>query len=119
VQPRGRALDRLPLEAAEASEGNLWRRAERAIDTASKCAASMSTSVVVDDTSVLSPPMTPAMAIGVSPESVMSRSSGDRARSTSSRVVIRSPVRARRTTIDSPRRARSKACSGCPSPSIT
>ena len=41
--------------------------------------------------------MTPAMASGCSPPSVMSRSSGSRVRSTSSSVVSFSPPRARRT----------------------
>ncbi len=59
--------------------------------------------------------MTPAMASGMLPLSVMSRSSGSRRRSTSSRVRSCSPGRARRTTIEPLRRSRSKACSGWPS----
>ena len=67
--------------------------------TGSKCAASMSTSRVEAPTSVSAPPMTPAIATTRSPpRSVMTRSPGSRARSTSSSVVSRSPARARRTT---------------------
>ncbi len=65
---------------------------------ASKWAASMTTEVVASDSSVLSPPMTPAMPIGPL-SSVISRSSVESGRSTSSSVVIDSPCAARRTTI--------------------
>ena len=56
--------------------------------------------------SVPAPPITPASPIG--PESsVISRSSGSRVRSTSSSVVSRSPLRARRTTMPPASRAAS------------
>ena len=58
--------------------------------------------------------MTPAMASGCSPPSVMSRSSVCRVRSTSSRVVSISPARARRTTTEPESRSTSKAWSGWP-----
>ena len=88
--PRSKRLD--------ASEGSLWRRAVRKIDVASKCAASITTWVVVSLSSVVWPPMTPAMPIGPV-SSVISRSSADSVRVTSSRVVSFSPSAARRTTI--------------------
>ena len=81
-----------------ASEVSLWRRPVRNIDTASQCAASMSTRVVVSDISVVSPPMTPPSPM-MPESSVTTRSSGDRARSLPSRVVSRSPCWARRTRI--------------------
>ena len=66
--PRSKRLD--------ASEGSLWRRAVRKIVTGSQCAASMKMLVVSRDSSVVSPPITPASPIG--PESsVMSRSSAE------------------------------------------
>ena len=69
-------------------------------------------------TSVLAPPMTPARPIA--PESsAMTRSPGSSARSCPSSVVSRSPGAARRTTIAPDSRARSYACSGCPSSSMT
>ena len=55
--PRSKRLD--------ASEGSLWRlpvRNDRR--PASKCAASITTAVVVADISVVSPPITPARPIG-------------------------------------------------------
>ena len=84
----------------DASLGSLCRRAPRAIVAGSKCAASITTSIgsVPGRISVDAPPITPARPIG--PESsVMSRSSGSRRRSTSSRVVSVSPGCARRTTM--------------------
>ncbi len=105
---------------SEASLGSLWARAVRAMLTASKWAASMSTFRVVAPTSVSAPPITPAIAIARSPSwSVISRSPSPRLRSASSSVVSRSPARARRTTMGPWRVSRSKACSGWPSPSMT
>ncbi len=79
-----------------------------------KWADSISTRRVDGRTSVVSPPMIPAIASGsapavirVSPESIT--------RSRPSRVRSRSPSAARRTTIRRPgTRSRSKACSGWP-----
>jgi hypothetical protein len=70
----------------------------RKIEVASKCAASITTWVVLPDSSVLCPPITPASPMGPLP-SVISRSSVERLRVTSSRVVSCSPSVARRTTI--------------------
>ncbi len=92
--PRSKRLD--------ASEDSLWRRAVRAIEIASKCAASMTTSVVsacspsASAISVLAPPMTPARPIGPR-SSVMTRSSASSTRTVPSRVVSFSPCVARRT----------------------
>ena len=81
-----------------ASEVSLCRRPVRNIVVASQWAASTSTRVVVADISVVSPPMTPPRPMR--PESsVTTRSSVDSLRSVPSRVVRRSPPRARRTTI--------------------
>ncbi len=89
----------------EASEDSLWRRAVRAIETASKCAASMTTSVVAlapfsvsswSAISVFAPPITPARPIGPR-SSVMTRSSACSLRSVPSRVTSFSPSSARRT----------------------
>ena len=108
--PRSKRLD--------ASDGSLWRRSVRKIATGSQCAASMKMLVVVADSSVVSPPITPASPIG--PESsVISRSSVDSSRSAPSRVVTRSPARARRTTIGPASLSRSKPWMGWPSSSIT
>ncbi len=119
--PRSKRLD--------ASEGSLWRLAVRATETASKCAASMITSVepvlspvsgsvTASRISVLEPPMTPARPIG--PElSQISRSSADSLRLTPSSVVMLSPSCARRTWIGPSTRLRSYACSGWPTSSIT
>ena len=82
--PRSKRLD--------ASEGSLCRRAVRKTDIASKWAASITTWVVLAESSVVAPPITPARPIG--PESsVISRSSADSVRSTPSSVVSRSPAR--------------------------
>ena len=81
-----------------ASEVSLWRLPVRNIDTASQCAASTSTRVVVSDISVVSPPMTPPSPM-IPLSSVTTRSSGERARSVPSSVVSRSPSVARRTRI--------------------
>ncbi len=97
--PRSKRLD--------ASEESFMRRAVREIDTESKCAASMTTSVVpvtapvsgsVTESaiSVLAPPMTPARPIGPL-LSVITRSSASSVRLTPSRVVNFSPCSARRT----------------------
>src|SRR5699024_4285872 len=87
----------------EASEGRRWRRAVRATEIGSKVAASSTMSVVPAETSVDSPPITPARPSTRAPSppslSVISRSSGSSVRVTSSRVVSSSPGRARRTTI--------------------
>jgi hypothetical protein len=102
----------------DASDGSLCRRPVRKIETGSKCAASMTTCVVVAESSVVCPPMTPARPIG--PESsVISRSSGDSVRSTSSRVVRVSPSAARRTRIGPCSRSPSYPWIGWPSSSIT
>ena len=90
--PRSKRLD--------ASLASLWRRADLAMETGSKCAASISTLTVSSAISVSAPPMTPAIPRTRSaPSSVMRRSSGSRVRSTSSSVVCLSPALARRTTI--------------------
>ena len=81
-----------------ASEVILWRRPVRYIDTASQWAASTRIDVVVPDISVVSPPITPPSPM-IPESSVTTRSAGSRARSVPSRVVSRSPSRARRTTI--------------------
>ena len=74
-----------------ASEVSLWRLPVRNIEVASQWAASTSTEVVVDDISVVSPPMTPPRPM-MPESSVTTRSSTDSARSTPSRVVSRSPA---------------------------
>ena len=66
--------------------------------TGSKIADSTMTSLVVDDTSDVAPPMTPAMASAPS-GSAISRVSGSSSRCTWSSVSRRSPVVARRTMI--------------------
>ena len=82
-------------------------------------AASISTRVVLSDTSEIWPPMTPAMPDGPSPSHTRAMPES-KVRSTSSRVTIVSPSLARRTTIRPPRTSsRSKACSGWPVHSIT
>ena len=82
-------------------------------------ADSMSTRVVLAETSETWPPMIPAIPEGPSP-SHTSAASLVNVRSTPSRVVIVSPSRARRTTMRPPRtRSRSKAWSGCAVSSIT
>ena len=82
-------------------------------------AASISTRVVLSDTSEIWPPITPAMPDGPS-ASHTSAISGSNSRSTSSRVTILSPASALRTTIRLPRTSsRSNACSGWPVASIT
>ena len=81
-------------------------------------AASIRTRVVASETSEIWPPMIPAMPDGpsASPTSAIEES---KVRSTSSRVVIRSPSSAHRTTIFAPRTSsRSKACIGWPVSSI-
>ena len=82
----------------DASDGSLCRRTLRPIVGGSKCAASMTMSVVFSSISTWAAPITPAMPTGP-PSSVMSRSSGSSVRTTSSRVVIFSPPSARRTTM--------------------
>ena len=82
-------------------------------------AASISTRVVLSDTSEIWPPMIPAIPLGPSP-SQTSAASELKVRSTSSSVTIVSPSRARRTSIRPPRTlSRSNACSGCEQVSIT
>ena len=80
-----------------ASEVILWRRPVRNIETASQCADSTSTRVVVEEISVDSPPMTPPSPIGPV-SSQTTRSSAVRVRTVLSRVVTFSPSTARRTT---------------------
>ena len=95
------------------------RSDERKIPVGSKFAASSRTSVVPSPISVSSPPMIPASATERSASAII-RSSGSSLRSTPSSVRIVSPGSARRTTIRPPWSfARSKACSGFPSASIT
>ena len=72
-----------------ASEVSLCRRPVRNIETASQCAASTSTRVVVSEISVVSPPMTPPRPM-IPLSSVTTRSSGDSARSTPSSFAGRS-----------------------------
>ena len=82
-------------------------------------ATSSSTLVVSPETSETWPPMIPAIPVGPlrSQTTTLSASS---TRSTSSRVVIRSPSAAVRTMISPPGTlSRSKACSGWPVRSIT
>ena len=82
-------------------------------------AASIRTRVVVSETSERWPPITPAIDVGPSASSITTISESS-VRSTSSRVVTRSPSFARRTTSVAPATlSRSKACSGCPVRSIT
>ena len=82
-------------------------------------AASISTRVVLSETSETRPPMIPAMPVGPS-ASQTSATSEEKLRSTSSSVVILSPSCARRTMMREPRTSsRSNACSGCPVASIT
>jgi hypothetical protein len=69
-------------------------------------------------TSVLAPPITPAIEIGPV-SSAMTMSSGSRVRSTSSSVVSFSPARARRTTSPPLMDGVSNACIGWPISSIT
>ena len=84
----------------------------------SKCAASITMWVVVDEISVVAPPITPASPIGPV-SSVISRSSADSVRVTSSRVVSFSPSVARRTTIGPLSLSPSYPWIGWPSSSIT
>ena len=79
---------------AEASERSLWRRDDFTMPIGWNQAISSSTSVVASSISVVAPPMIPARPTGTSSPSQMSRSSGVRRRSTSSRVVSVSPSRA-------------------------
>ena len=65
---------------------------------ASKCAASITTFRVDDDSSVDAPPITPANPIGPV-RSVINRSWGSSGRTTSSNVVSFSPSCAWRTTM--------------------
>ncbi len=102
----------------DASECRPRRLAVRRTLRGSNVAASSSTSVVSAETSLVAPPITPASATGPRP-SAMTTSCSCRARSTPSSVVMRSPRPARRTTMPPLSLARSKACSGCPSSSIT
>ncbi len=82
-------------------------------------AASISTRVVLPETSEIWPPMIPAMPDGPS-ASATTAIDGSSLRSTSSSVLNRSPSRARRTMIALPRTSsRSNACSGWPVASIT
>ncbi len=81
-----------------ASEVMRCRRPVRNIDVASQWAASTRMLVVVSDISVVRPPMTPPRPM-MPESSVTTRSSADRVRAVPSRVVSRSPSRARRTTI--------------------
>ncbi len=82
-------------------------------------AASISTRVVLSDTSEIWPPITPAMPEGPSP-SQTSAICESNSRSASSSVTIFSPACALRTTIRFPRTSsRSNACSGWPVTSIT
>jgi hypothetical protein len=107
--PRSHRLD--------ASLCSLCRRQVRATITGSQCAASNSTSTVDGRTSEVSPPITAASEIGpVSSQITMS--SGSSVRAVPSRVVSRSPARARRTTSGPRNAARSNACIGWPSSSM-
>ena len=82
-------------------------------------AASISTRVVLGPTSERAPPMIPAIEVGPWASSISTVEESS-VRSTSSRVVIVSPSRARRTVSFAPdTRSASKACSGCPVSSIT
>ena len=101
-----------------ASDGSLCRLEVRKIRTGSQWAASMKMFVVVSDSSVVSPPITPASPIG--PESsVIRTSSAVRVRSAPSRVRSRSPSSASRTRIGPASVSRSKPWIGWPSSSIT
>ena len=82
----------------DASDGNPCRRKVWETLAGAKVAASSTMAVVSAETSVVSPPMTPAIPIG--PESsVISRSSAVSVRRTPSRVVISSPSVASLTRI--------------------
>jgi hypothetical protein len=84
-----------------------------------KLAASSRTLVVLSDTSLSAPPMTPARATA-SDASAIASMSGSNRRCTPSSVVSGSPGRARRTMIfPPPIRSKSKACRGCPTSSMT
>ena len=101
-----------------ASENSLWRRAVRLIEAGFQCAASRRTSVLSGVISVLAPPMVPASEM-TPLSSAMTMSSGSSVRSTSSNVVSVSSGFARRTTRSPWIEPVAKACSGCPSSSIT
>ena len=95
----------------DASLGSLCLRADLAIDTPSKFAASIRTEVVLCDTSVLAPPITPAKPI--EPEiSAITRSSELSLRSCPSNVFRLSPDLALLTVIDPLSLAESYACRG-------
>ena len=82
-------------------------------------AASISTRVVVPDTSLRAPPITPAIEVGPSP-SAINTMSGSAIRVWPSRVSTGSFSAAARTISCAPAiRSRSNACSGCPVRSIT
>ena len=85
----------------------------------SKVAASSSTRVVDGPTSANSAPKTPAITAGRSASQIVS-TEGSSVRSWPSRVTMRSPSSARRTTTAPPAsRSRSNAWSGCAVSSIT
>ena len=84
----------------------------------SKIALSIRIFFVVSSTSVLSPPITPAMHTGILPL-VITISLEVRVRSLLSRVIISSPSLASRTRTVSPSLSLSKKCIGCPNSSIT
>ncbi len=91
----------------------------RKIVNGSKFAASRRTSVVSGPISVSSPPMIPASATEPSASAII-RSVGTSSRSTPSSVRSFSPGSARRTTMRPPSSfAKSNACSGLPSASMT
>ncbi len=84
-----------------------------------KLAASRTTSVVVSSTSASTEPNTPAITRGFSTSAITSIWPSS-VRSTSSSVTILSPLFARRAMSVPPQiLPASKACRGCPQPSIT
>ena len=83
----------------EASLGSLWRRADRAIETPSKFAASIRTEAVLSLTSVLSPPITPARPIAAE-LSAITRSSACKVLTWPSSVFRVSPFFALLTVIE-------------------
>ncbi len=88
------------------------------MDAGSQIAASSRMSPVLSPTSVLAPPMTPA--IEMTPlSSAITMSSASSTRTVSSSVVSFSPDFARRTTRLPWSFEASNACSGCPSSIIT
>ena len=105
-------------DGAVLGNGNDVNNGHISAGTGSNVADSSRTRVVSALTSVVAPPMTPAMAMAPD-SSAMTTSSASRVRSTPSRVSSFSPASALRTATVPLTRSASKACSGWPSSIMT